>query len=360
MKRRLFFIAGEASGDVYGAYLIRLLKENDSELEIWAIGGDKMKSEGAIIIHHIRELSVMGFVEVFKNLNQIRSIFKSSQSHILKEKTETIILIDFPGFNLRMAKWAKSHGIRTIQYISPKVWAWNESRISKIKKYIDTLICVFPFEVQYYQTFNIVAHYFGNPLYKIIESHVPGKPNIVSDKAIIGLMPGSRKQEIKRILPLLLEFSSEFENYHFLVGGMSLIGESFYRQIMQNTSANVTLLMDRNYDILSKSDIIINTSGTITLESLLFQKPQIVVYATHPMSYYIIRRLIKLDYISLPNILADAEIVPELIQDNLTVHHLKKEFDRIQATGYNTDYEQVAETLYPKCEEKLVSLIIGE
>lgn len=358
MNRRLFFIAGEASGDVYGAYLIQLLKQQYPLLEINAIGGDKMKLAGANLIHHIRELSVMGFVEVVKNFSRIKKIFRSAQSNILEHETDTLILIDFPGFNLRMAAWAKARGIRTIQYISPKVWAWKESRIAKIKQHIDTLICVFPFEIEYFKQFDIAAHYFGNPLFTIIQSHQAGEASITSGKQIIGLMPGSRQQEIKRILPVLVKFASEHDNYEFIIGGMSLIGEAYYKKRIKNNQ-NISVLMDRNYDILQSCQAVINTSGTITLESLLFEKPQVVVYAMHPVSYAIISRLIKLKYISLPNILANKAIVPELIQDKLTIRQLHEKLKYVQSQNFRSSYRQIGVQLQPRNEDKLIALIMG-
>jgi len=359
MSKRLFFIAGEASGDVYGAYLIELLIQQHAEVDIIAVGGDKMKTAGATIVHHIRELSIMGFVEVVKNFSKIKGIFRSCQSHILSHKTETIIFIDFPGFNLRMANWAKSKGIHTVQYISPKVWAWKESRITKIKKDIDTLICVFPFEVDYFNKFNVNVHYFGNPLHHLIKSHIPGEPAIRSQKEIIGLMPGSRKQEIKRVLPVLLDLSNELLEYEFIIGGMTLIGRSFYEDILKSNFDNVSIIMDRNYDLLHVSDYMINTSGTITLESLLFKKPQVVVYATHPISYFIISKMIKLDHIALPNIIANQTIVPELIQHNLTAANIKDKLNQIQSSDFKKNYNHIAEQLVPRNEEKLVALILG-
>lgn len=359
MNRRIFIIAGEASGDVYGSYLIRLLQKHDPDISIQAIGGSQMESAGAELITHIRDLSVMGFVEVISQLGKIRKLFKHCRSAILTFQPDTVICIDYPGFNLRMAPWIKSQGIRTIQYISPKVWAWKETRIKTIRQHIDELICIFPFEIDYYAKHGISAHYFGNPLHHSIKEYEPSPILCDSTKPVVALLPGSRKQEVERILPVMLEFASTHPEYQYVVGAMSLIGQAFYENISKpfNLEKGIHFVIDRTYDLLSSADFVINTSGTITLESFLFGKPQIVVYKTHPLSYHIIKRLIKIKYISLPNILSNKQVVPELIQHELTVQNLGSQLLLIQQNLQ--DPEGLIAELKPRNEDLLVKLIFS-
>ena len=342
---------------MYGAYLIRLLKMHNPSISIRAWGGDKMKAAGADVVVHISELSIMGFVEVVKNLARLRKLFSTCQHQILDFQTDTIVFIDFPGFNLRLAPWAKKNNIRTIQYVSPKVWAWKEKRIKKIKLSIDDLICIFPFEVDYYREHKIDVHYFGNPLHQLIDQY---KQNLLGEQTtdMIALFPGSRKQEIRRILPILIQFALANPTWHFSIGGMSLIGLEYYKDIMgQHTqSDNLSLVMDKNYDLISAATLVINTSGTITLETALFSKPQIVVYKTHPISYTLIKSLIKINYISLPNILSQVEVVPELIQNELSVATLQETFDRLLSKE-SVDYSGLQDSLKVVNEEGLVQLI---
>lgn len=344
---------------MYGAYLIRLLKEQYPTISIMAWGGDQMQQAGADVIQHIRDLSIMGFVEVVKNLARLRRLFKQCQDQILEFQAETVVFIDFPGFNLRLAPWVKRNNMRTIQYISPKVWAWKESRIKTIKKYIDELICIFPFELDYYRQHQINVHYFGNPLQSLIQNYKPNLIKHAAGKEIIALFPGSRKQEISRILPILLRFTERNKKFHFIIGGMSLIGKDVYNSIIdtQYKPDNVSVEFDRNYDILGSSMLAINTSGTITLETALFEKPQIVVYHTHPISYALIKRLIKLRFISLPNILSGQELVPELIQNEFNLKSLQKEFDRAIKT--QIDYTNFLGTLKVGDQEGLLNLLIN-
>lgn len=360
MSHKLFIIAGEASGDIYGAYLIRLLKEQHPTVSIKAWGGDQMKRAGADIGQHISELSIMGFVEVFKNLARLQKLFKRCQDQILEFETDTVVFVDFPGFNLRLAPWAKDKGIRTVQYISPKVWAWKESRLQTIRKYIDELVCIFPFEIEYYKQHAIKAHYYGNPLHKIIQNH---KANLITNEAgkdIVALFPGSRKQEIRRILPRLIAFATKNPTYHFTIGGMSIIGESFYNTIIMSNPLrdNISIVMDRNYDILESCVLAINTSGTITLETAIFGKAQIAVYRTHPVSYELIKRLIKVNYISLPNILSGQKLIPELIQGHFTLDKLQLEFNRLVNTSED-GYTEFVESLKLRNEKKLVELLMS-
>lgn len=361
MSHRLFIIAGESSGDMYGAYLIRLLKEHQPSIAIRAWGGDKMKAAGADIALHISELSIMGFVEVIKNLPRLPKLFSKCREQILDFHTETIVFIDFPGFNLRLAPWAKKNNIRTIQYISPKVWAWKENRIKTIKTYIDDLICIFPFELEYYEKHQVKAHYFGNPLHQLIQNHQIDKSNTKDQKNIIALFPGSRKQEVRRILPLLVKFAAVNPDYHFIIGAMSLIGCDFYQDIINQYPklSQLSLEMDSHYDLLSQAQLVINTSGTITLETALFNKPQIAVYMTHPISYALIKQLIKIQYISLPNILSNAAIIPELIQDDFSLSNLQNTFDRIIDNSRQALHPELQESLKVVDEQGLVKLIVN-
>ncbi len=361
MSHRVFIIAGEASGDMYGAYLIRLLKEHQPSLAIRAWGGDKMEAAGADIALHISELSIMGFVEVIKNLPRLAKLFSTCRQHILDFQTETIVFIDFPGFNLRLAPWAKKNNIRTIQYISPKVWAWKENRIKTIKSYIDELICIFPFELDYYKKHQVKAHYFGNPLHQLIQNHQIDKSKNNEQQNIIALFPGSRKQEIRRILPVLVKFAAVNPDYHFIIGAMSLIGYDFYQDIINQhpTLSQLSIEMDNNYDLISMAQLVINTSGTITLETAIFNKPQIAVYKTHPISYALIKQLIKVQFISLPNILSGSAVIPELIQDDFSVGNLQITFDRIINNSVQALHPELQESLEVVDEQGLVKLILN-
>ncbi len=357
MRNRLFIIAGESSGDCYGAYLIKLIKQAAPNISIEAWGGDKMQAAGATIKTHISDLSFMGLVEVVKNIGNIQKLLKKCKNDINHFNPDAVIFIDYPGFNLRIAKWVKEQHIPTIQYVSPKVWAWKESRIKTIKAVIDELICIFPFEVEFYKKHGLEVLYFGNPLRKLIPESSPTILEKTSNFPTIGIMPGSRKQELSRIMPILVDFINQHDSYEFIIGQMSIIPERLYLK-HQLTNANVQYIMDRAYDVIHTADVLINTSGTITLETMLMNKPQVVVYKAHKFTYHIFRRLINLDYISLPNIITERNLVTELIQDQCNVHKISDEIKRLLDNPKTEDLQEIVEKLEVKDENLLVEKLI--
>jgi len=359
MSKRIFIIAGESSGDIYGSYLINLIKQTAPSTVIEAWGGDKMQAAGATIRTHIKELSIMGIVEVIKNIPKIRKLIVKCKGEIKQFQPDAVIFIDYPGFNLRMAKWVKRHGIRTIQYISPKVWAWNESRVKTIAAVIDCLICIFPFEVEFYSKHGIKALYFGNPLCKLIaeKKHFPldRKTSLPS----VGIMPGSRKQELKYMMPVLVDFINTNHDFEFHIGQMSMISRDLYL-IDQVTNPNVHFVLDRPNDVIAGSTVMINTSGTITLETLLYKKPQVVVYKAHKLGYLLFKQLVNLPYISLPNIIAQRYIVKELIQHEFSITNLSDELRQLLNHSTNLGVEKVLEDLEVKEEKLLVEYLLTE
>ncbi len=345
MSQKIFMIAGEASGDLYGAQLAKKLLAQRPDIQLSGWGGDQMEAAGVEVLRHISSLSFMGFAEVLQKAISIQKLFKECRHTISTRRYDAIIFIDFPGFNLRMAKWVKGHlQAHTIQYISPKIWAWKESRVHDIRKYIDTLICIFPFEVELYRSHGITAYYCGHPLVAHLDRAREQSLSTKDKKREhldIALMPGSRKQEIDKILPVMLEFSQFFPEHDFTIGGMSLHGPTYYQSIIDQSGViNIQLSMDENHSLLAQSDIAINTSGTVTLEAALLQTPQIVLYKANPVSYLIGKSILNIKYISLPNILLSQELVPELIQSECHADQIRESMihiiqnQSIQMTGY--------------------------
>lgn len=355
MRKRIFIIAGESSGDIYGSYLIKLIKQAAPNTEIKAWGGDHMQEAGATIQTHIRDLSIMGIVEVVKNMGTIRKLLTKCKDDITEFKPETVVFIDYPGFNLRMAKWVKLQKITTIQYISPKVWAWKESRVKTIKACIDHLICIFPFEVEFYRKHGMRALYYGNPLSKLIAEKKNSSLVKKTTFPSIGIMPGSRKQELKLIMPVLVDYINANNSVEFYIGQMSLLPFDLYLAD-QITNPNTQFIIDRPNDVMYGSDLMINTSGTITLETLFYNKPQVVVYKAHCLGYLVFKQLVNLDYVSLPNIIAQQSIVTELIQDQFTVENLSSEINRLQLNVI--DYSGVLEDLEVRDEELLIECLL--
>ncbi len=356
MRQRIFIIAGESSGDIYGSYLIKLIKQAAPNMEIEAWGGDKMEAAGAQLKTHIRDLSIMGIVEVIKNITTIKKLLNKCKNDISRFKPEAVIFIDYPGFNLRMAKWVKLQNITTIQYISPKVWAWKESRIKTIKAAIDHLICIFPFEVDFYRKHGMDVLYFGNPLGKLINEKRHDTLERKTSLPTIGVMPGSRKQELKYIMPVLVDYINGNSSYEFYIGQMSMIPNDLYLAD-QISNPNVHFIVDRPNDVMSGCDLMINTSGTITLETLFYKKPQLVVYKAHPLGYLLFKQLVNLPYVSLPNIIVEQSIVKELIQDDCTVDSISTELDALHSNSTMIDYEGVIEDLKVKNEELLLDVL---
>lgn len=334
---KYYIIAGEASGDLHGSNLIKEIKKIDASASIRCWGGDKMQATGARLVKHYRELAFMGFSEVLMNLRTIFRNLKFCKEDILLNKPDALILIDYPGFNLRIAKWAKENGLKVIYYISPQVWAWKENRVKMMKECIDKMLVILPFEKEYYQKkWNWEVEYVGHPLVEVIEEKQSEvglqKPETLGlkndDIPVVALLPGSRKQEILKKLPVMLAVSKFFPGYQFIVAKAPGLDENFYTALLKEYS-NVSYVANKTYDLLMHSKAALVTSGTATLETALFGVPEAVCYKGSFISYQIGKRLVKVKYISLVNLIMDKEVVKELIQDELTVENLKNELKQL-------------------------------
>lgn len=340
MSHKLFIITGEPSGDLHGANLIKELKRFDSELEIACWGGDKMEKQGAKVLKHIDELAFMGFVEVIANLFTILKNFKLCKLQIESFQPDAVVLIDYPGFNLRMAKHIKGLGIPVHYYISPQIWAWKENRAKKIKKYIDRVFVILPFEKAFYAKHGIEAQYVGHPLLDEIERVSSDKTSFYSDfgielnRPVISILPGSRKQEITKILPLVNRLVEEFQEYQIVVSKVSWLPHSLYRQSLHE---NVKLLEGRTYDLIRHSEASVVTSGTATLETAIIGTPQVVIYKANAISVVLARLMVKVKFISLVNLILDKMAVVELIQGEANHDRLVKELKAVLIGGDRRD-----------------------
>lgn len=327
---KYYIIAGEASGDLHGSNLINEIRKLDESANIRCWGGDKMKAAGAELVKHYRTLAFMGFTEVLMNLRTILRNLKFCKEDILAYKPDTLILIDYPGFNLRIAEWAKEQGLKVIYYISPQVWAWKENRVNMMKKCIDKMLVILPFEKEYFlNKWNWEVEYVGHPLVEVIENEKrKGKGALLSEKPIVALLPGSRKQEILKKLPVMLEVSRKFPNHQFIVAKAPGLDGSFYDELLKDYT-NVSYVADQTYRLLTQAKAALVTSGTATLETALFGVPEVVCYKGSPISYQIAKRVIKVKYISLVNLIMDKLVVKELIQQDLTPVNLEKELNEL-------------------------------
>ncbi len=325
---RYYIIAGEASGDLHGSNLIRELKKKDTAADIRCWGGDKMAAAGAVVVKHYKELAFMGFLEVIKNLRTILKNIKFCKADILQYKPDAIILIDYPGFNLRIAEWAKEQGMPVIYYISPQVWAWKENRVKLIKKCVDKMLVILPFEKDFYKKWNYEVEYVGHPLVEVVDDFL-NQEQVHSNKEqknTIALLPGSRQQEILKKLPIMLEVAKHFPDHQFVVAKAPGLDENFYAGLLAPYK-NVSSVVNKTYELLTRSTAALVTSGTATLETALFGVPEVICYKGSAFSYQIAKRLIKIKFIGLVNLIMNKEVVKELIQDELTVNNLKYELD---------------------------------
>lgn len=328
---KYYIIAGEASGDLHGSNLIKELHKLDPECQVRCWGGDKMQAAGAQLVKHYRSLAFMGFVEVVSNLPTILKNLSFCKKDIQEYSPNVLILIDYPGFNLRIAQWAKTQGIKVVYYISPQVWAWKESRVPKMMQNIDKMLVILPFEKDYFKNrFNWDVTYVGHPLVKVIDDFKESKTPLSSldDKKIIALLPGSRKQEVRKKLPIMLRASKHFPNYQFVVAKAPSLENEFYQEML-TSYPDVLSIEDGTYKLLSNAYAALVTSGTATLETALFGVPEIVCYKGSNISYQIAKRLIKIKYISLVNLIMDKLVVTELIQHSLNEQNLSQELERI-------------------------------
>ena len=325
---RYYIIAGEASGDLHGSNLIKAIHRQDTQAEIRCWGGDKMEAAGANLVKHYRDLAFMGFVEVIKHLGTILDNIKFCKQDILQFKPDVLVLIDYPGFNMRIAEWAKKQGIKVVYYISPQVWAWKENRVKKIKRDVDKMLVILPFEKQFYKKWGYDVTYVGHPLVEVVSQEKNEVPFIpLSEKPIIALLPGSREQEIKLKLPEMLKIGGHFPDYQFVIAQAPSINEEVYKELIGDKK--VLLAKGQTYNLLKQSKAALVTSGTATLETALFGIPQVVCYKGNPLSYWLATKLVKVKYISLVNLIMDKPVVKELIQDELNEQNLKQELKKL-------------------------------
>ena len=336
---KYYIIAGEASGDLHGSNLMKALFKEDANAEIRFWGGDLMQNVGGTLVKHYRELSFMGFIEVVFNLKTILNNIKICKKDILQFQPDVIIFIDYPGFNMRIAKWAKPLGIKTHYYISPQIWAWKESRITDIKRDVDKMFVILPFEKEFYEKkHHFPVEFVGHPLIDAIQNRTTvdeaafRKEHNLDEKPIIALLPGSRKQEITKLLSVMLSVVDAFPNYQFVIAGAPSQDFSFYQPFLSNK--NVHFISNKTYDLLSVSYAALVTSGTATLETALFKVPEVVCYKGSWASYQIAKRIVTLKYISLVNLIMDKEVVTELIQDACTSKNIKTELLKILEPDY--------------------------
>lgn len=321
---KYYLISGEASGDLHGSNLMKALQVLDHQPDFRCWGGDLMKAAGGNVVKHYRDLAFMGFTEVVKNIFTIFKNFEFCKQDILSFNPDVIIFIDYPGFNLRMAKWAKENNFKVIYYISPQIWAWKEKRVHQIKKYVDKMLVILPFEEAFYKKWNYPVEYVGHPLVEVVEDFLSTHKKNTEHSNTIALLPGSRKQEISKKLPIMLEVSKNFPNYNFVVAKAPGLPSDFYEQFLQPYK-NVSAIENKTYHLLSEASAALVTSGTATLETALFGVPEIICYKGNAISYQIAKRLVNIKYIGLVNLIMDKLVVKELIQDALTVENITAE-----------------------------------
>ena len=343
---KYYIIAGEASGDLHGANLVKHLVKGDRDADIRAWGGELMEGAGARVVKHYRDLAFMGFAEVIANLRTIKRNFDFCKKDLLAFAPDVLILIDYPGFNLRMAKFAKAHGIRVFYYISPQIWAWKQGRVKQVRAYVDEMYVILPFEKDFYAEFDVDVHYVGHPLADAVEQYKAQAPDRgefltrhgFDDRPIVALLPGSRKQEISAMLPVMLRACEGMGGVNIVVAGAPALEEGFYRNLIGDgpdlsEKTAVRILFGATYEVLNYSRIALVTSGTATLEAALFRVPQVVCYKGGRISYQIARLLIKVKFISLVNLIMDREVVRELIQHHMNPRTLRSAADEIFADG---------------------------
>ncbi|MCB0457254.1 MAG: lipid-A-disaccharide synthase [Flavobacteriaceae bacterium] len=365
---KYYLLAGEASGDLHGSNLMKALKKEDPKAHFRFWGGDLMAAEGGTLVVHYKDRAIMGFTEVLKNLPKISKLFKQCKKDIQQYNPDAVIFIDNSGFNLRMAKWAKPKGFATHYYISPQVWASRAGRVKTIKKTIDHMYVVLPFVKDFYKKYDYPVHFVGHPLLDAISNRVQVDPavfrkeNRLDERPIIALLPGSRKQEILNMLKVMLSVVEDFPEYQFVIAGAPSQEKEFYLPFIKKE--NVHLLLNKTYDLLSISHAALVTSGTATLETALYKVPQVVCYKGGRISYEIAKKIIKLDYISLVNLILNKPAVTELIQNELTSQNLKKELTKIiddyQRAVLFLDYYDLEVALGGKgASEKTAKLIVS-
>lgn len=325
---KFLLLAGESSGDLHGANLLKNLKKIYPESTFFCFGGNRMKNEGAILLLHYKEMAFMGFYEVIKNLRKILKNIEFCKSWIIRNKPDVIIYIDFPGFNMRIAKFAKNLGIKNIYYISPQIWAWKESRVHQIKRDIDLMITILPFEKTFYEKYAYKVEYVGHPLLDAIDINPSEYTSITQPTFDVALLPGSRQQEVDNILPTMIDFASKNAHLKFAIAAAPSIDKTLYEKYASE-AINITITQGKTYEVILASRAAIVTSGTATLETALLGTPLVVVYKGSNFSYWIAKRLVKVKYISLVNLILDTKAVPELIQNDFNTENLDKEVKKL-------------------------------
>ena len=365
---KYYIISGEASGDLHGSNLIRELKHKDPKAEIRGWGGDLMQAQGMTLVTHFRDLAFMGFIEVLFNLKTILGNIKRCKKDIQAFSPDVLILIDYPGFNMRIARWAKKQNIPVHYYIAPQAWAWKENRVKDIRRDVKALYVILPFEEEFFGQRGCPVHFVGHPL----RDALLNKPGVYEDqfrskynldkRPIIALLPGSRKQEISAMLPTMAKMADKFKDYQFIVAGAPSIELSFYQQLID--LSKIQVVTRDTYSILSVAHAAMVTSGTATLETALLNVPQVVCYKGHWLSYHIAKRIIKLSYISLVNLILDAPAVPELIQDQFNERTLMDHLSHLLSPqGRSTQlkaYDELLEKLGPLGASKRAATLIFE
>ena len=367
---RYYIIAGEASGDLHASNLVAEIKKKDKKAEFRGCGGDLMKAQGVDLLKHYRTMAFMGFVEVAVNLRKVLDNIAQCKKDIIEYQPDALILVDYPGFNLRIADFAHEKGFKVLYYISPQVWAWKRRRVKKIKKSVNKMIVIFPFEEAFYKEYGVDVTYVGNPL--LDELSKSGTPNrsiflrrnsLGEKREIIALLPGSRTQEVKRILPVMLKVVPHFPDYQFVIGGVSSLDKSLYKKIIGNT--DVFLIENQTYELLQNSSAAVVTSGTVTLETALFTVPEVVCYKATGFSYLLAKWMIKVKYISLVNLVMDKEVVKELIQSDLTEKNIVTELERLLHDGKRQrqileDYDELRDRLgNAGASEKAAEIVVN-
>jgi lipid-A-disaccharide synthase len=378
MPTRYYIIAGEASGDLHGSNLIRAIKQQNPDTIIRCWGGDLMEAAGATLVKHYRDLAFMGFWEVLKNLRVILNNLSFCKKDIDQFQPDVLVCIDYPGFNLRIAQWAHDKGLKVAYYISPQVWAWKEKRVIQMKKTIDRMICILPFEKEYFEKkWNWSVDYVGHPLLEVVDTirqeksteeltwygRNQGTPS--PNQPLVALLPGSRQQEILQVLPSILEVTRQFPSYDFVVAMAPGLEPVFYEQLLQNYP-NVWRVHNQTHALLLRSSAAIVTSGTATLETALLGIPEVVVYKGSPISFFIAKRLISIPYIALVNLIMNKKVVTELIQDQVRTDLLETELKKILTDStcisqLQHDYRELRERLNTggKASEKAAAIIGG-
>ncbi|MEI7596044.1 MAG: lipid-A-disaccharide synthase [Bacteroidota bacterium] len=352
---KYYIIAGEASGDLHASNLMHYLNVEDDEANFRCWGGDLMQAQGGFLVKHYRDLAFMGFVEVAKNIRTILENFKLCKNDILEYKPDVLILVDYPGFNLRMAEFAKKNNIKVFYYISPQIWAWKQSRVHAIKRDVDKVFSIVPFEKDFYAKFGVEVEYNGHPLIdalksrpKVDKSECFKALGIDATKKMVALLPGSRKQEITKILPVFVEVAKVYPDINFVIACAPSMDKSYLESFY--TLKNIKCVTDQTYKLLSVSDAALVASGTATLETALLKIPQVVCYAVNSVTFWIAKKLAKVKYVSLANLIMNKEVIKELIQHDLTVEKIKIELNLLlendaRRTQLASDYNELVGVL---------------